>query len=264
MKYLRPFLTVSMISLLCACGGGGSTLNSNMPASVDADNDGVADSEDAFPSVSGTDLTTFADTTILQSLSMDGNTTAPTSGAKSTTSNLWNDDNTLSYVAMLENGDIVGAPMESIPASVEFEAEGTAYMGIIDTRSQYVLTGGNVTASISADVSSLSVNLNWTGSDEIAFVSEDTTLTAPAEITMSLNSTSNGVESCGGGNLFCGGVMTIRADAAPVTTDSSLSAEQYKAGVYGSSAANAELGGRITYVEENILSAIGGFVADSK
>src|SRR6056300_959896 len=174
-------ISTSLIALLAACGGGGGAVQQ---APQDTDGDGVADTADPFPSVTGTDLESFTDDTLLQSLSLDATTNASsvTKAAKSTTSAQWTSTAT-DYVVQLDNGDIVGVAMESIPASVEFAATGTANMYILQGSTQYGLEGGDVTGSLSPDASTLTVDLSWAG-NEIDAQNEEQSATTPSAMAM--------------------------------------------------------------------------------
>src|SRR6056300_704018 len=117
-------ISTSLIALLAACGGGGRYVTEDpKPTIVDTDKDGTADDKDPFPNISGIDLDSFTDVTLLQSLALDtiNNVIAVSEAAKSMTSAQWATTDT-DYVVKLSNGDIIGVAMESIPASVEFAA----------------------------------------------------------------------------------------------------------------------------------------------
>jgi len=253
-------ISTSLIALLAACGGGGAV----QQAPQDTDGDGVADTADPFPSVTGTDLESFTDDTLLQSISLDAttNTSSVTEAAKSTTSEQWTTTDT-DYVVQLDNGDIVGVAMESIPASVEFAATGTANMVIVQGSTQYGLLGGDVTGSLSSDATTLTVGLSWEG-EEIDAQNEDQSAASISAMTMNLTSSLSGETDCGGANMLCGGTVSVTANEASLIDTTNLNANQYKAGIYGSTAANAELGGQINYVDPNTLSIVGSFVGDTK
>jgi hypothetical protein len=254
-------ISTSLIALLAACGGGGGAVQQ---APQDTDGDGVVDTADPFPSVTGTDLESFTDDTLLQSLSLDAtnNAIAVSQAAKSTTSAQWTTTAT-DYVVQLDNGDIVGVAMESIPASVEFAATGTANMVIVQGSTQYGLLGGDVTGSLSSDATTLTVGLSWEG-EEIAAQNEDQSAASISAMTMNLTSSLNGATDCGGANILCGGTVSVTADDASLIDTTNLTANQYKAGIYGSTAANAELGGQINYVDPDNTSIVGSFIADTR
>ena len=83
-------------------------------------------------------------------------------------------------------------------------------------------------------------------------------------MTMNLTSSLSGETDCGGANMLCGGTVSVTANEASLIDTTNLNANQYKAGIYGSTAANAELGGQINYVDPNTLSIVGSFVGDTK
>ena len=83
-------------------------------------------------------------------------------------------------------------------------------------------------------------------------------------MTMNLTSGLSGTTDCGGANMLCGGTVSATADDASLIDTTNLSADQYKAGIYGSTAANAELGGQINYVDPDNTSIVGSFVGDTK
>jgi len=280
-------ISTSLIALLAACGGGGGDVQDDpKPTIVDTDKDGVADDKDAFPndpsetvdtdedkvgdnadpfpSLSGTDLESFTESAVLQSLSLDtsNNAVAVSQAAKSTTSAQWTTTET-DYVVQLSNGDIVGVAMESIPASAEFAATGTANMVIVQGSTQYGLEGGDVTGSLSTDATTLTVDLSW-ADDEIDAQNEDQSATTPSAMAMNLTSSLSGATDCGGANILCGGTVSLTAGEITLIDASNLSANQYKAGIYGSKAANAELGGQINYVDPDNTSIVGSFIADTK
>ena len=64
--------------------------------------------------------------------------------------------------------------------------------------------------------------------------------------------------------MLCAGTVSVTADDASLIDTTNLSADQYKAGIYGSTAANAELGGQINYVDPDNTSIVGSFVGDAK
>jgi len=258
-------ISTSLIALLAACGGGGGDVQDDpKPTIVDTDKDGVADDKDAFPSISGTDLESFTETAVLQSLSLDvtKNAVAVSQAAKSTTSAQWTTTET-DYVVQLSNGDIVGVAMESIPAPVQFAATGTANMVILQGSTQYGLLGGDVTGSLSSDATTLTVGLSWEG-EEIDAQNEDQSATTPSAMAMNLTSSLSGITDCGGANILCGGTVSVAAGDTPLIDTTNLSADQYKAGIYGSTAANAELGGHINYVDPDNTTMVGSFIADTK
>src|SRR6056300_1720361 len=134
-------ISTSLIALLAACGGGGRYVTEDpKPTIVDTDKDGVADDKDPFPNISGIDLDSFTDITLLQSLALDTSNSviAVSEAAKSKTSTKWETTET-DYVVNLDDGDIVGVAMESTPASVEFASTGTAKMYIVQGSTQYGL-----------------------------------------------------------------------------------------------------------------------------
>lgn len=286
MTFKIPLITLSLIVLLSACGGGGNVVIDSRPQVVDTDNDGVADGNDAFPNdptetadtdsdgvgdnsdpfptISGINLFSFDETTDLQSINLHSDIVAIGSGVKSKTSAQWNSNMTLDYVVLLQNGDVVGIPISTIPASGEFVSTGTASVLLVDGSNQYGLTDGDLIASISDNASNLTAKLSWSGAQEIAFSSEDLSEASPAAIDITLTSANTGTTVCGGSNMFCGGTMSITADGTLIAIDQALNAQQYKAGVFGSSATNVELGGRISYIEQDVISVVGGFVADTR
>lgn len=235
-------ISTSFIAVLAACGGGGGNVQND-------------------PHVIGTNLDNVTDSTLLQSLSLDttNNQVSVSVAAKSATSAQWTATET-DYVVQLGNGDIVGIAMESIPASAEFAATGTSNMVIVQGSTQYGLEGGDVTGSLSSDASTLTVDLSWAG-DEIAAQNEDQSAASPAAMTMNLTSSLSGSTDCGGANILCGGTVSVTSDGASLIDTTNLSADQYKAGIYGSTAANAELGGQINYVDPDNISIVGSFIA---
>lgn len=264
MFFRSALISTSLIALLTACGGGGGDIDEPKPPVVDTDNDGVADDKDAFPTISGTDLDSFTQTVVLQSLALDttNNQVGVSEAAKSTTSAKWEDAST-DYVVKYET-DIVGIAMESIPASVEFAATGTASMYIVNGTTQYGLQKGDVSGSISSDATKLTVNLSWAGDEISAPQNEEQNASAPTAMTMTLMSSQTGATDCGGANILCGGTVSVTSNEASMIDTTNLSANQYKAGIYGSTAENAELGGQINYVEQDTLTIVGSFVGDTK
>jgi len=259
-------ISTSLIALLAACGGGGGEVQDDpKPTIVDTDKDGVADDKDPFPNISGIDLNSFTETAVLQSLSLDvtNNVIAVSQAAKSKTSAKWTTTET-DYVVKLDDGDIVGLAMESIPASVKFAATGTANMVIVQGSTQYGLVGGDVTGSLSPDASTLTVDLSWAGNEIVPPQNEEQNAITPAAMTMNLTSTLNGATDCGGANILCGGTVSVTANDASLIDTTNLSADQYKAGIYGSTAVNAELGGYINYVDPDNTTIVGSFIADTK
>lgn len=254
-------ISTSLIVLLAACGGGGGDVQQTPQ---DTDGDGVVDTADTFPSISGTDLESFTETAVLQLLSLGttNNAIAVSQAAKSTTSAQWTATDT-DYVVQLSNGDVVGVAMESIPASAEFAATGTANMVIVQGSTQYGLEGGDVTGSLSADASTLTVDLSW-ADDEIDAQNEDQSAASISAMAMNLTSSLSGATDCSGANILCGGTVSVTAGDTPLIDTTNLSADQYKAGIYGSTAANAELGGQINYVDPDNTSIVGSFVGDAK
>jgi len=202
----------------------------------DTDKDGVGDNADPFSNISGIDLESFTETAVLQSLSLDvtNNVIAVSQAAKSTTFTKWETTET-DYVVKLSNGDIVGVAMESIPASVKFAATGTANMVIVQGSTQYGLVGGDVTGSLSPDATTLTVDLSW-ADDEIDAQNEDQSATTPSAMAMNLTSNLSGAADCGGANILCGGTVSVTAGDTPLIDTTNLSADQYKAGIYGSTA----------------------------
>ena len=280
-------ISTSLIALLAACGGGGGVDVTDDPTPIvdtdkdgvaddkdafpndpsetkDTDKDGVGDNADAFPNISGTDLESFTETTVLQSLSLDtaNDVIAVSQAAKSTTSANWTLTDT-DYVVRLNNGDIVGIAMESIPSSVEFASTGTAFMGIVQGSTLYALQSGDVTGSLSPDASTLTVDLSWAG-NEIDAQNEEQSATTPSAMTMNLTSSLSGATDCGGANILCGGIVSVSAGETTLISSTSLNANQYKAGIYGSTAENAELGGHINYVDQDNTTIVGSFIADTK
>ena len=257
-------ISTSLIALLAACGGGGGDVQGNQPTIVDTDKDGTADDKDPFPNISGIDLDSFTDVTLLQSLALDttNSVIAVSEAAKSKTSTKWETTET-DYVVKLDNGDIVGVAMESIPAPVQFAATGTANMVILQGSTQYGLLGGDVTGSLSSDATTLTVGLSWEG-EEIDAQNEDQSATTPSAMGMNLTSSLSGAADCGGANILCGGTVSVTAGDTPLIDTTNLTANQYKAGIYGSTAANAELGGHINYVDQDNTSIVGSFIADTK
>ena len=257
-------ISTPLIALLAACGGGGGDVQGNQPTMIDTDKDGTADDKDPFPNISGIDLDSFTDVTLLQSLALDttNNVIAVSQAAKSKTSTKWEITET-DYVVQLDNGDIVGVAMESIPASVEFEATGTADMVIVQGSTQYGLLGGDVTGSLSSDATTLTVGLSWEG-EEIDAQNEDQSAASISAMAMNLTSGLSGTTDCGGANILCGGIVSVSAGETTLISSTSLNANQYKAGIYGSTAANAELGGQINYVDPDNTSIVGSFVGDAK
>src|SRR6056300_1515854 len=194
-------ISTSLIALLAACGGGGGDPEDPKPTIVDTDNDGTADDKDPFPNISGIDLDSFTDVTLLQSLALDttNSVIAVSEAAKSKTSTKWETTET-DYVVKLDDGDIVGVAMESIPASVEFAATGTANMYIVQGSNLYGLEGGDVTGSLSPDASTLTVDLSWAG-DEIDAKNEDQSAASISAMAMNLTSSLSGATDCGGANI---------------------------------------------------------------
>ena len=258
-------ISTPLIALLAACGGGGGDVQGNQPTMIDTDKDGTADDKDPFPNISGIDLDSFTDVTLLQSLALDttNSVIAVSEAAKSKTSTKWETTET-DYVVKLDDGDIVGVAMESIPASVEFASTGTAKMYIVQGSTQYGLEGGDVTGSLSPDASTLTVDLSWAGNEIVPPQNEEQNAITPAAMTMNLTSSLSGAIDCGGANILCGGTGSVTAGDAPLIDTTNLSADQYKAGIYGSTAENAELGGHINYVDQDNTTIVGSFIADTK
>jgi hypothetical protein len=227
MRLRSTLITTSLIALLASCGGGGESVEQDRPV-------------------------------VLQSLSLDTtNNVISVEEADSTAFPEWSTTET-DNVMKLSNGDIVGMAMDSIPESVEFAATGTADMYILQGSTPYLLEGGDVTGSLSSDATTLTVDLTWTG-NEIAVPDEEQS-EAPLAMTMNLTSGLSGTTDCGAANLLCGGTVTVMMDGAPLIGSTSVTADEYKAGIYGSTAENAELGGQINYVEQDTVSVIGSFI----
>jgi len=257
-------ISTPLIALLAACGGGGGDVQGNQPTMIDTDKDGTADDKDPFPNISGIDLDSFTDVTLLQSLALDttNSVIAVSEAAKSKTSTKWETTET-DYVVKLDDGDIVGVAMESIPASVEFASTGTANMVIVQGSTQYGLLGGDVTGSLSSDATTLTVGLSWEG-EEIDAQNEDQSAASISAMAMNLTSGLSGTTDCGGANILCGGIVSVSAGETTLISSTSLNANQYKAGIYGSTAENAELGGHINYVDQDNTTIVGSFIADTK
>jgi len=228
------YVSLGLVSLLAACGGGGE-----------------------FPALPSPGTLSVADADLaLQSLSLDGDVVGLDTVTKSETQAQWDAGQTLRYVALLDNGDSVGVPLSVIPTDVQFTARGSAQAVIIDRQSRYALRGGDVAAQIANDGQSLTVKLSW-ASGEIDTVNA----ALPETVTVSLNSSAQGAPSCGAANLFCAGQIDVVANGNTVLGGGNMASDQFRAGVYGATAADAELAGRISYVDPMNLSVIGGFVA---
>lgn len=228
----HKYIGLGLVFLVAACGGDTPVVSSPVTLSA-ADADFV-----------------------LQSLSLDGDTVALGTVTKSETQGQWDAVQTLRYVALLDNGDTVGVPLTTIPARTQFSATGRAQAVVSARQSQYALSGGDIAARISDDGQSISVQLSWAGAD-IQAVNAD----VPDNVTVSLTSAAQGTSACGAANVLCGGQMTVVADATTLAADTPMAADQFRAGVYGATATDAELAGRISYVDPTVLSVIGSFVA---
>ena len=145
---IQPTLSiVGLVTVLAACGGGGNpTADPVADVFLDTDNDGIFDSQDAFPKLSGVDLQSFADTISLQSLSLGTTSVDINIDPKSATKSNWTTAST-DYVITLNNSDVVGIAMSNIPASIAFSGIGTANIALIDASTQYKIINGDVSAN---------------------------------------------------------------------------------------------------------------------
>lgn len=214
MRLEKLILGTSLIALLSACGGGDTPVQDNRPAST-----GLSASENVVK---------LASSNIGVELSEE---------ATEVSQDLWDDAATLTYVARLDDGvGLVGVPMDDIATDVSFASTGSVMMYLLVGETQVNMTNGDVTGTIS-NVGELAVDV--TGSAETTL---QTGAVGTANLSVNMTTDTFG-DVCGGAHAFCGGDLSVSVDGMDYTA--ALANENFIAGTYGTTNANAELGGMI-------------------
>lgn len=237
MRFAKGLFGTSLVALLGACGGGGET--------------------DIFDPAPQVGLASLADTATLNSMSGSDVGVAFSQAAKSASEDLWDDSATLIYVARLEEGQaIVGQALEDIPTSVSFQSDGTGLLYAIVGEEQLVLSDGDVAGSISA-AGALDVTVSGDATSNLQIGDNGTKL-----LSMNVVTDTSG-DGCLASYVLCGGDMTLTAGTSEYSVQ--LANTQFSAGVFGTSAANAELGGIVEYQSgesgDGVNRVAGSFIA---
>ena len=237
--YLGVIVAVGVVSLMGCGGGGGSQIASTVPS-----------------------LNSVADTYELQAIELGDTTIQQDLTSKSDLETLWDEQRTFDYVGILANGNIIGVPSPSIPNDMSFSSSDSGFMEIVMPSARYILTNGDVSGSLSGADGTLDLTITWSDT-EIEYFNEDRTPIVDHEVAVTLQSTSSGAGNCGLSNQFCGGSFKMEENGTVLKDGIILSKEQLTVGVFGSNANDGEIGGRLNYSDQDALTAIGSFIAES-
>lgn len=257
MNVIKQSIGTAMVIVVGACGGGGGGGDVTQPAG------GVP----TPPQAEVPTLTAAGDTMVLQGLSLTGADTIIVQDAtKASSEASWASARKLDYVTGLDNFDIVGVKAPEIYKDITFVATDMADVNVTIGSNTYVMSNGDVDASIDPITGKLTVALDWSYSDidpDPIYREQGDPFDIEVDkgVTLDISTTTQGA-SCGGANLFCGGTMDIAKNGTSAMAGIALGNDQYKAGLYGTAKADVELGGRISYTDEPTqLTVIGSFVA---
>lgn len=207
------------------------------------------------------DLASISETDELQALVLEGSNVQDEVTNLGNIVNLTDYESQLKYVAILENGNLIGIPMDNIPASMSFTSEGTGFMEVITTSSHYVLSSGDVSGTLSTSESNLDILISWQD-DEIEYLGSNSDVDNSL-VNMSIESNSMGVSACGLQNQFCGGTVSVSTNDVTIASEETVSSENLIVGVYGNNAADGEIGGRINHTNSSTFTAVGSFIAQT-
>lgn len=239
---MKPILTLPLIVVLTACGGGGTT------------SDGEAISN----------LNSVVSTDQLQALNLSSDGVALASTTKAASEGDWNTALKGDYVVILDNGDIVGIAAATIPTTaIDFAGteQATAYFMNGGSEVGYQLNGGDVSGTIGSDGALNATISNFRSQTAEVFRPGDNDSQYQDDVIVAtINSTLSGITECGAANLLCGGQIAVTVNG---TNEAAISATASEAmiGVYGNSG-SYELGGRINATDAtNNDSFTGSFIA---
>lgn len=249
----RAIFVISGLTLT-GCGGGGDPIQTpeNVPpVELSSSPDTIDPQEVLTPEMTANLLQVLA----MQSASVDVVNIVPTD----LTSN-WRDADQLTYVMLGANGEILGQAMPALPDRASFSATGTAQLAVTTQSDAYVLQHGDVTASLDLDQPKVAVDLQWTD-DDITYVSGTSTQSSPTVFSAKIITKLHATDPCVADNLFCGGSLLLSADNTNEIKNVDMSPDNLSIGFYGTSPQDAEMGGRVVYINDGELSVIGGFIA---
>ena len=239
---------------LSGCGGGGAPTQTpvNIPAVELANSPATVDLQDV--------LTVDMTAGLFQVLAMQSTSVDIDALARTELTSNWRDADQLKYVMIGAHGDILGQSVPELPNRANFSATGAAQLAVTTRSDAYVLQQGDVSATLDMSQPKVAVDLRWTDND-ITYVSETPMQSSPSVFSANITTTLHGGDVCVADSLFCGGRLVLSTDTANAFENVEMSPENLSIGFYGTSSQNAEMGGRVVYINDGELSVIGGFIA---